>query len=613
MALAVIVAGSLAVLAWRLWGTGFLWDDFVNFRQAQLEPLSLEHLLSPTSGHFAPGHRLGDWVLQNLLSRSMVAAQVILLAGFAVTVVLFHRILVELSRPGSVPLVLTLLYATSIVHPFVLRWWASGLDRVPATIGTFVAILAWLRFVRTGRRWLVAVSVAALGLSLLFYVKPVFVPVYLVLMRVLLLEPRRPVRETAAAAAREWWVWASYAAVVVPFLVVYVGMYPLDQSERPNPGSVATYLVTVWFETVAPNLAGLLVNHGAWSPADLASVVVGQAVVVAALVWSVRRSRLALRGWAFFGLVALLNAVVVGATRITPLFGPGFTAHLLHFNLEIVIAFHLAAAATLPLLGVGSGARPGRRAGAVNAGPALVAAGCAAVVGLSWLGAYRLTGPDWWGARSRVWVDTVEAELDRARDGAGRDLPLVDGVTPNYLVPDVAPPYNSHSEILALLDGRARFDAGDGPLLEVRRDGSVRTVTFVARAGADLATLAASGVAVVGQGRAEQVDDGLCLDGGRDGAVLTLLPGSPLEGAGHVALSYRARGEMAVSLVVEPEPDSALGPGLSRFRVVNLPAGSRTTVFDLNAPAFDRFHLVTEPRSRLCVSNVVFGSLAPAG
>ncbi|HET9443502.1 MAG TPA: hypothetical protein VFO65_09275, partial [Acidimicrobiales bacterium] len=171
LALGIVVLASVGVLAWRTSTIGYLWDDLVNFRQAQVEPLGLDHLLAPTSGHFAPGHRLGDWVLENLLSRSMIGARALLLAGFAVGVVLFHRILVDLARRrGAVPLVLTVLYATSVVHAHVIRWWASGLDRVPATIFSFVAILAWLRFVRTGRRWWVALSVAALAFALLFYV-----------------------------------------------------------------------------------------------------------------------------------------------------------------------------------------------------------------------------------------------------------------------------------------------------------------------------------------------------------------------------------------------------------------------------------------------------------
>ncbi|HET9442149.1 MAG TPA: hypothetical protein VFO65_02430, partial [Acidimicrobiales bacterium] len=62
-----------------------------------------------------------------------------------------------------------------------------------------------------------------------------------------------------------------------------------------------------------------------------------------------------------------------------------------------------------------------------------------------------------------------------------------------------------------------------------------------------------------------------------------------------------------------PTPPSRFGPSRTRFRVVNLLDGRRTTVFDLDAPAVEWLHIVTAPRSRLCLRHMVFGRLVPAG
>src|SRR5262249_12974206 len=152
-------------------------------------------------------------------------SQIIVLVGFGVALLLFHRILAELIRPGWAPIVLTLLFAASVVNVGVTQWWASGMDRIPATIGSFISILGYLRYHKTGSKKWLALSLAALGLSFLFYIKPVFVPLYLVLIRVLLLEPERSLKDTIAGALEEWRTWLLYFAITAVFGFVYVKLY----------------------------------------------------------------------------------------------------------------------------------------------------------------------------------------------------------------------------------------------------------------------------------------------------------------------------------------------------------------------------------------------------
>lgn len=104
-----------------------------NLREAQLAKLSAAYLGAPTFGHFSPGHRLADWAFLRLFSFHFAAAAWIMVIGFAVTLVLFHRVLAEMFRPGAGPLVLTLVYGVSLVHVGTTQWWAAGIDRVCAT------------------------------------------------------------------------------------------------------------------------------------------------------------------------------------------------------------------------------------------------------------------------------------------------------------------------------------------------------------------------------------------------------------------------------------------------------------------------------------------------
>ena len=600
--LAGVVAVPVAGLAFFTSTSGFTWDDLKNFRQAQVEALSLDHLLSPTSGHFAPGHRLGDSVIQDLFPMNFGAAQVILLAGFAVSLLLFHRILVELVRPGLVPLLLTLLYGISLTHVGVLQWWASGLDRMPATVATFVSVLAYLRFYRTGSRWLLAVSVAALAVGLLFYVKPVFVPLYLVLLRVLVLDPERSVAEGARAVLREWRVWSLYAVPVLLFSVVYVATYPTGQNEAGSVPAFLGYLFNLWFRVFVPNLFGVFVPRKDPSALAIAGAAAAHAALVAAVAWSVVRRRDAWRAWAFFAIGFALNALIVGLTRVG-FFTPRKIAYTLYYNLEITYLLVLALAVAL----VGrrrSGLRP-----AAEVRPPVQAAGVAGLIvclafagwGASQLGSAEL----WVGRRSRTYLDRAAAGLARI-EGAGQPAALVDGVAPYAVVPYILVPYNSHSELLPLLDERVTFDATGRDLFRVMRDGAVRPVAFRPVGGGDVFGLLSAQALAVSPPSLEFGQRGLCVTAGSKATVIAYTPTQPLTGEPwYLSLRFGSkRGQLA--LAAEP-----LGGGKPpRTRLVNLQdRPDVTTVFALDAVELQRVYLVLSPGGELCVRTLEVGRL----
>ena len=601
--LLAVVALPVAALAFFTSTSGFTWDDLKNFRQAQVEALTLDHLLDPTSGHFAPGHRLGDSLLQDAFPMSWTAAQVLLLGGFAVSLLLFHRILVEVVRPGLAPLLLTLLYGISLTHVGVLQWWASGLDRMPATVATFVSILAYLRFHRTGSRPLLAVSVGALAVALLFYVKPVFVPLYLVLIRVFLLDPEQPVGERIRAVLGEWRVWLLYAAPVAAFSVVYVATYPTGLNE---PGSVPAffgYLFNLWFRVFVPNLFGVFVPKDDPSPLALAGAVAAHAVVVGAVAWSVTRRPAAWRAWAFFAAGFAVNVLIVGLTRIG-FFTPRFIAYTLYYNLEATYLFFLALGVAL----FGRGPAGQRAAGEVRApAQAAVAAGLAVSLAFAGWGAAQLSSAELWvGRRARAYLDGAAAGLARL-ERSGRPVALVDGVVPYAVVPYLLVPYNSHSEVMPLLDEGVTFDTTGRDLFRVMHDGTVRAVAFEPVAGGDVLSLLVARALAVSPPSLVFDERGLCVTSGQAETVIGYTPPRPLTGEPwYLSLRYGSKPGPLLALAAEP-----IGGGEPRrTRLATLPGRPDvTTVYALDAAEAQRVYLVLEPGSEICIKALEVGRL----
>jgi hypothetical protein len=609
LALLAVVAVPVASVAYFTSTSGFFWDDLVNFRDAQVGGLDL---LKPSSSHFAPGHRLGDWLIQHFFPMNFRVAQALMLVGFAATLIMFHRLLAEFFGAGPGPLLLTLAYGVSTIHVGTLNWWASGLDRVPATFLTFVSITAYVRFVRTGARRSLVASLGAMAVALLFYVKPVLVPVYLILLRVLVLAPHVPLSDSLRAALREWRVWLAYAVPAGLYLLVYVRGY--DTLQEPSLDLFARYLSVSWFQVVGPALLGIYIPKST-APAVAATVAVAAQVVLAAVVvWSLRRTAAAWRAWAFFAVAFVLNAALVGFTRVG-LFSPRFIAYVLYYHLEarylflialgaVVLGVRTAGRQTLPP-GVGVRPRYGQWAR-----PAL-AGGLAVYLALSWWGAGRVRLEyTWFGATARQYMTRADDGLDVARGGRPT-VALVDGTVPYRVVPDLAGHYNSHSEILPLVDDRLSFDAADPELFEVADDGAVRPVAFVAEGGGDVSALMADGsLEVVEATAAERTASGMCVRSGATSAVLGFTPRAPRDGPrSYLSLRYSARSGDVLALVAERVGGGRAEP--PRLARIDDRGSTTTRVFPIESPAFQRLFLVLTPEADVCLDRLEVGRLVP--
>lgn len=604
--LGAVVAPAL-VLAYFNRNSGFVWDDLKNFRQAQLDGLSLAHLGEPTSGHFAPGHRLGDWLVQTVSPLNFPFAQFLLLAGFVVSLMLFHHILLELFRPGYGPALMTLIYGASFAHVGVTQWWAAGLDRVPATILSFISVLGYLRYYSTRSRLWLAISVAAVPAGLLFYVKPVFVPVYLVLLRVLVLESDQPLRESLASTLRDWKVWLLYAVPTGLSLAVYVAHYPTELNQDPSFLVFLRYLNDLWFRVVTPSFFGIFIPQMNHSWVAGAAVVAVQLALIALVAWTLRHRPGAWRGWTFFAVAFLVNALAVGLTRVGA-FSARDIAYTVYFNLEMAYLFALGLA--FVLLQRRRGPQPGR----LHPPPESpnhwrwVAAGAAGYLALFASAAHQLNDSYiWTGAVARDYTDTVAAGIDRL-NRSGADYAVVDGRVPKSVVPQFLAPYNGLSEVLPLIDDAVAFDPEGRQLLEVGADGRFSPVTRRSSVAAPTAELVRHGaLAWVNTGQ-RLTEEGVCFrTSNRPGGVVLTLP-TAIEGRLFAGVRYTTGARAEISVAALPGGSGDNSP--EGFRHAVLSAGiDEARVFPLPASSVQRLVLVLGARSDICLRHLEVGWL----
>jgi hypothetical protein len=514
-----------------------------------------------------------------------------------------YAVLRELVEPKPA-LVLTLLYGTSTVHVAVHQWWSSGMDRVPATAFSFLSILGYLRFHRSGsRRWLF-MSVGALAVALLFYVKPIFVPLYLILLRVLLLRPDEPLRASIAGAVREWRVWVLYVVPVALFSVLYLRAY--EEGGQLHAESLATlgrYLANSWFRVVAPGAFGLYVprtNNSA--PATLVFVGV-QLLIVSGVIWTLVRGRSAWRAWVFFTITMMVNALSVGLTRIG-VFGPREVAYQLLYNLEIIYLAVIAAGAAV----FRSRAAPAPASRAHHGKRAVVATGLASYLALSWWGSHRIGQTDIWdGPDARAYVANVNAFVHRS-EPVGPGPAFVDGVVPKPVMYPTAGPWTSHSEVFPVLDKDVTFEVGGRALFEVTSEGSARPVRFVSDAGGAMPALLGLGVMEFDASRAEVRDGALCIASGEKSEPISMAV--PADAGGdhpYLLLDHSSRRRRVSAFVTEPLGGGPLGA--PRFTWLKGGGVEHENVFTLPEGPLQRLFIILGPHADICLSRIEIGRL----
>src|SRR3954466_12839644 len=312
VAVAVAIQGVLAAKSY------FTGDDWLHIVRA--------HDLVATGGppgggylgkvvfiHYAPGLRLGYWALEKFAPLDWAAGQAALLALFAGSILLLDRIFRRLFGERRSNLVLLLLFGTSILLVTSFLWFADGLHKLPSTFLSLLAIDTYLTYWRTRSKAALAVSVAAVSLGSLFYMKALLVPLYLVLIRFLFLEerPRRVLRTLWG----ERWTWLAFAPTAAIYLWNYEANYADTSGPAPSLHLLGSYLWVNWFKGVTPALAGVEIGPQA-ARSGVVFAPVAQLALIGVVAYSVHRKRSAWRAWLFWAVCFSVNAALVGLGRL---------------------------------------------------------------------------------------------------------------------------------------------------------------------------------------------------------------------------------------------------------------------------------------------------------
>jgi hypothetical protein len=362
--------------------------------------------------HFAPGHRLVFWLLPDSSGTSWVVLQLAVLSAFAAGLVFFYRTL-ELLYGRSWWLLVPLAVA-GFAWQFSLgfTWPSAGLQVIPEfTFGT-LCMYAFLRHLYGGHWGWLALSGLAFTAGLAFYIRVLLVPVLLVIIRYLFLEPSLRPRLVARTLWAERAAWLVFVFPAVVYLSYFWRRHAFESPPPGSAGAVFEYLRNAWVRNVAPGFLGVRFGSTVTSEAGRTIVgIAGQILVVLVLWLSFARKRAAaLRAWTYV-------AVAVGATLwltargkvgvVGPVAGydPRYVANLCwQVPLGVVFALHPRRVLELGARWPPPDTERDRRA---LIRPALVASGVCVAIGFALASGHSLE-TDW------------QAHGDMARIDAGR-------------------------------------------------------------------------------------------------------------------------------------------------------------------------------------------------
>src|SRR4051812_43993220 len=497
---------------------------------------------------------------------------------------LLYRIFKQLFGERRSNLVLLLLFGTSILLVTSFLWFADGLHKLPSTFLSLLAIDTYLTYWRTRSKAALAVSVAAVSLGSLFYVKALLVPLYLVLIRFLFLEerPRRFLR----MLWEERWTWLAFAPTAAIYLWNYESNYADTSGPAPSLHLLGTYLWVNWFKGVTPALVGVEIGPQA-ARSGVVFATVAQLVFIGVVGYTIYRKRSAWRAWAFWGVCFCVNAALVGLGRLATM-GVDRVGKELRYDTEMSWLLPLALGfAFFPgtVAGGAAEAPPARprlrlrlrlRVAVAGALVAYLVAATATGAGISSSWREHNSGP------SRAYVENIRSDVARLAR-AGRPLVAIDDQVPGFLIGTADHPLNRLERLIPAIDPRLQIAVAGSRPLQVGDDGHI--------GAAVLQPLVSGRAAFSGVGRVRlvrgRVGPGRCASG----AALAFESKRLLEGQSLYALvSYRVERPAAVAGTISADGPSRAGSillattrgqelvNLGRSLRVSLPSGPRVCV-----------------------------------
>jgi hypothetical protein len=470
----VMVLCQVAFRAWVLYPSWFFLDDYNLLHDATRRPLTLDYLVAPYNSHLMPGGRLLVWLVADSgpVNWALAATFTLVLQAAAGLAALWMLATLFGARWGTLaPLAL---FLTSAITVPATIWWAAALTLVPLQVAFFVAVGAWVRYLR-GRRtaWLVG-TVASLALALLFDVKALLIGPVLAFLTVAYFA-RGSVRERVLGVARrDWRALLLAAAVVGGYLAYYLSH--VDQPLTRTRASVVAEIADSMLGTAF--MSGVVGGPWRWSvlapptafadPPAWALHLAWVAVVLVILYGALRRRR-TLRAWALLaGYLLGLMVLLVGSRA--PSFGGVIGLEYRYLtDAACVVALSLGLA-FLPLTGAMESSSARREPLLRVAVPTAGLVGSLALVCGSGLVSSAVYAGYWHSENaSDAYLHRLATDLEAQGAVDLADQPVAEDVMSN-----LAAPNNTVRRLASVLSDRVSFPRTSAHLAVVAQDGTLR-------------------------------------------------------------------------------------------------------------------------------------------
>ncbi len=528
----------------------------------------------------------------------------LMLVALGLAVFVFERAISLLVSNRWVSIGAAVWFGFSLLWARPLQWWAAGLQYIPYTLFDLLCLYGFLRYhAGGGTRWLLT-SVAALAAALLFYEKPAFMLLYLLLIRVLLMSDELRPRAIVGTLWSERWIWLAYVSVVLLWAVGYEGSGALHAHPGTGLHQYVDYFQILWLRALVPSLAGVTIPPGHLDTLQVLFVVVSQVVVVVGIAVALLRRPAGWRAWGLLAFLILVGGVLVARQRVS-IFGVDIAddpRYLIDYSWLVPVCLCAAFSRRGRLEPRVPAAGQRLKVRLTSPVPAVTVALLALYVGGSIASAAALES-NWGGPQARTWQENVRASW--ARLARSRPHPVVaENVTPFVILSPFTAPYNRLSAVLPLYVGPVQVDGPlDGPLVSIDESGHIRPSTFGPEPGAGtLAQMLETKEAAIGAS-ARIVHQGQYTCVIADSTPVEVSRNVPApEGeptaAYYVKLAYRAFAATQLPLAALP-PGAGAAP--SNYAIAVAPGTTSSIAWIGDGPP-QRVGLTVPPATTLCIS-----------
>jgi hypothetical protein len=615
--LGAIILLELIVLYVVMRNNSWVFDDNFLLVRAGQEGFNWHWLTQVEFEHWDIGEHVVISLQHRLFFFDYRWALAALLAVFGGCIYLFERTLAMIVRNRWVTTAAAAWFGLNVLWVRPLQWATAGIQYFPYTLFDLLCLYGFLRYYATGRRRWIAISAAALAAALLFYEKPAYMLIYLVLLRALLMsESLRPV-DLLRMFWRERLVWGLYLAVVIVWGVGYIHAKAYGVHGPVGVGQYVGYFRILWLQTLIPSLASVTIPAFKLSALQVFFVVASQSVALACVVVSIRRKRAAWRAWSFLAVIVVVSAVLVAHSRV-PQFGIGIAndpRYLIDFGWLVPLALCAAFARDKVLTPI----VPPRKArlqfpSARLAWPALA--------GIAALGAYGAgsiaTGAqlqrDWPGSGARTWEQNLRRDFARVVRSP-KPIVVADNATPFAIMEQFVAPYNRLSRVLPMYVGPVRVDGPiDGAVLStVAENGTINRAKILPLGSSPRVAdqVKSSEIQIRGGRQIRQGKQECVVADGASVAVERRLP-TPLtvgDAPYYLLLTYRDWQAAALPVFV----DSGAGMPGTPENAIALQPGNGTSIAWLGPNAPHNVLLTVPALSTLCIERFDIVTLRDAG